>query len=106
MAGTAVNRKSRIDSDDIQSNDIQGHDIQGLALQGYGRLRAAAFLVLAITDGEHARDWLRRILPDVTLGDRRPKDRALNLAFTAGGLTRLGLPDDVVTGFSPEFSKG
>ena len=101
MAGTAVSRKARIDSDDIQSNDIQG-----LVLQGYGRLRAAAFLVLAITDGEHARGWLRRILPDVTLGDRRPKGRALNLAFTAGGLTRLGLPDEVMAGFSPEFLEG
>ena len=95
MAGTSVSR-----------DRIEGEDIQALVLQGYGRLRAAAFLVLAITDGESARGWLMGILPQVTLGDRRPQGRALNLAFTAGGLTRLGLPEEVTAKFSLEFLEG
>src|SRR3954454_18072452 len=81
-------------------------DVQGLVLQGYGRLRAAAYLLLQLTDGDSARSWLGSVLPEITLGDHRPPEAALNLALTASGLTRLGLPEGTASGFSLEFLEG
>ena len=81
-------------------------DVQGLVLQGYGKLRAATYLVLQFTDGDRARSWLGSVLPEITLGEQRPPGAALNLALTASGLTRLGLPASTTAGFSPEFLEG
>ncbi|MET0839455.1 MAG: hypothetical protein ABWY19_11775, partial [Marmoricola sp.] len=94
MAATAVNQ------------GVETSDVQGLVLQGYGRLRAAAYVVLEITDGQAAREWLRGLLPELSFGEERPAARALNLALTAAGLTRLGLPTEVTAGFSLEFVEG
>ena len=33
------------------SRGVETSDVQGLVLQGYGKLRAAAYVVLEITDG-------------------------------------------------------
>ncbi len=85
---------------------IETEDIQGLVLQGYGRLRAAAFLVLELGDVVRARAWLQGLVTDLTLGDSRPAGEALNVAFTPRGLERLGLPGSVIAGFSPEFLEG
>ena len=73
---------------------VETDDIQGLVLQGYGKLRAAAYVVLEITDAALARTWLRDLLPRISLGETRPESGAVNLAFTAAGLTRLGLSED------------
>ena len=76
-------------------------------LQGYGRLRAAAYLVLA--------DHRRRRGPGLaaTAASRRHRrrrpaggTRAQPGLHRRRGLTRLGLPADVVAGFSPEFLEG
>ena len=53
MAASAVNER------------VETSDVQGLVLQGYGKLRAAAYVVLEITDGKAARKWLRGVLPEV-----------------------------------------
>jgi len=42
MAASAVNER------------VETSDVQGLVLQGYGKLRAAAYVVLEITDGKVA----------------------------------------------------
>ena len=94
MATTAVN------------TGIEASDVQGLVLQGYGKLRAAAYVVLEVTDAEAARAWLRGALPEISLGAERPATSALNLALTAAGLSRLGLPPETTAGFSLEFLEG
>jgi Dyp-type peroxidase family len=94
MAASAVNER------------VETSDVQGLVLQGYGKLRAAAYVVLEITDGTAAREWLRGVLPEISFGEERPATGALNLALTAAGLAGLGLPSGVTRGFSPEFLEG
>jgi Dyp-type peroxidase family len=94
MATTAVNA------------GVETSDVQGLVLQGYGKLRAAAYVVLEVTDAAATRGWLREVLPDICLGEGRPTTGALNVAFTAPGLTRLGLPPETAAGFSLEFLEG
>ena len=94
MAASAVNKR------------VETSDVQGLVLQGYGKLRAAAYVVLEITDGKAAREWLRGVLPEISFGEERPATGALNLALTAAGLAGLGLPSDVARGFSLEFLEG
>ena len=90
-------------------------DVQGLVLQGYGRLRAATYLLVRFgggramagdADGPGARAWLAGPLPEVTRGAGRPAGTAVNVALTAEGLGRLGLPAVTTAGFSPEFLEG
>src|SRR3954453_18681933 len=96
MAAHPLTKRTRVDADDVQ----------GLVLQGYGKHRAAAYLVLQVTDGAGARSWLARLLPEITLGEARPSGAALNLALTSSGLAKLGLPSAPLSGFSLEFLEG
>src|SRR5687768_6442030 len=61
---------------------LELHDVQGLVARGYGDLKAAAFLLLSLTDGTAARRWLGEATEAVTAAAVRPDDRALQLAFT------------------------
>ena len=81
-------------------------DIQGLFARGYGDLRAAAFLLLGIEDPAAARRWLGDTAGAITSSEARPDERALNLAFTSPGLSRLGLPEAALAMFSNEFVAG
>ena len=85
---------------------LQVDDIQGIILYGYGHLRHACFLLLGINEPSATRAWLKTV--DVLSGkfDRDAVDRCLNVAFTSGGLTRLGLSDAVMSEFSSEFREG
>ena len=80
------------------------HDIQGLLRSGFGRLDAAAFLLLRIADVTGAKSWLAavaeapgaaklpyRVTHAGDFGSYQP--RALQVAFTAPGLRKLGLPE-------------
>jgi Dyp-type peroxidase family len=86
--------------------DLDLADIQGLIARGYPDLKAASYMLLEIEDPLAAHAWLAEILDQVTPAPARPSDTALNLAFTPTGLTRLGLPADVVGQFSNEFVAG
>ena len=81
-------------------------DVQGLVARGYGTLSAASFLLLGLEDGAAARRWLAKALDSITSGDERPDRKALNVAFTSEGLSRLGLSGEVVQQFSNEFVHG
>ena len=81
-------------------------DIQGLVARGYGTLKAASFVLLEIADADRARGWLRALADRVTPGTARPDDRAVHVAITAGGLTKLGLPDETLHLFGPELVTG
>ena len=96
MAANPLKKKAAVDT----------ADVQGLVLQGYGKHRAAAYLVLEVTDEARARAWLGRVLPEVTLGEGRPPGAALNLALTSSGLAKIGLPSSTLSGFSLEFLEG
>ncbi|MDQ4059128.1 MAG: peroxidase, partial [Actinomycetota bacterium] len=73
------------------SATLELDDIQGLLARGYGNLKAARFLLLGIDEAAEARRWLTGIADLVTPAAQRPERVAVNLAFTAEGLGRLGL---------------
>jgi Dyp-type peroxidase family len=81
-------------------------DIQGLVARGYSGLRHARFTLFAAGDPAVARTLLARLLPQVTPAGTFSADTAMQIAFTAGGLRQLGLPDRAVAGFSLEFTEG
>src|SRR5690242_7254973 len=81
-------------------------DIQGLVRFGHGHLTEAAFLLLRIEDPRAARAWLATA-PVTSATDSQPlPDTALQIAFTSGGLRRLGLAEDALAGFPDEFLIG
>ncbi|MGH2826997.1 MAG: Dyp-type peroxidase [Actinomycetota bacterium] len=88
------------------SATLELDDIQGLLARGYGNLKAARFLLLGINDAAEASRWLAGVAGLLTSAERRPERVAVNLAFTAEGLGRLGLPSDAIRGFSFEFRDG
>lgn len=85
---------------------LQLDDIQGVILHGYGALDNACFLMLAIDDGRRARNWLGRL----NLRDSRVRpetsDTCTNVAFTASGLVKLGLPQEHLAMLAGEFRDG
>lgn len=81
-------------------------DIQGLVARGYPDLKAASYVLLRIDDPASARSWLAGLIPTITPAPAKPSDLALNVAFTPGGLRKLGLPPDVLAQFSNEFTAG
>lgn len=82
------------------------HDIQGLVLRGYGNLRAARFLLLEVGDAALARAYLDGLSTRINLARDSPGTTALQVAFTARGLERLGVPARALATFSREFLEG
>jgi len=81
-------------------------DIQGIVRFGYKALTEACFLLLAIRDAASARAWLRSAAVTTAEKLNPPPETALQVAFTREGLQALGVPDDVLAGFSSEFLSG
>src|SRR5258708_493765 len=93
-------------SDLTPASEVAFDDIQGLVRFGHGHLAEAAFLLLRIEDPRAARAWLAAA-PVTSATDANPlPDTALQVAFTSGGLRRLGLAEDAIAGFSDEFLSG
>ena len=81
-------------------------DIQGLVRYGYKRLTQACFLLLRIRNAAAARAWLAGA-PVTPAVERSPPPRTvLQIAISAPGLHKLGVPRDIVEGFSAEFLAG
>jgi Dyp-type peroxidase family len=81
-------------------------DIQGIVARGYGELEGGCYMLLGVRDAPAARGWLGGLANLVTGGDRKPEVRALNIAFTHGGLKALGLDDETLGTFPHEFQDG
>lgn len=82
------------------------HDIQGLIVRGYGPLHAAQFLVLEVLNDQHAREYLQKLCGRLNVARDSPDKCALQVAFTAQGLARLGVPKRALATFSREFLEG
>jgi Dyp-type peroxidase family len=90
-------------------NKIDVSDIQGFSLKGYNFPRAR-YLLLELLHHEAARDFVKRLLPHITTGERwdinnKPVS-TVNLAFTYKGLIRLQLPLSSLLSFPVEFQQG
>jgi Dyp-type peroxidase family len=85
---------------------LEKNDIQGLLFSGYGKNPSACYVLLRVVDAARTRAWLARIADLLTAGEPRQYDATMNLAFTARGLSTLGLPDAAMATFSREFREG
>jgi hypothetical protein len=74
-------------------------DIQGIIVRGYANMPAAAFVLLRIEDAGLAKKWLQMITPQITPGDEKKGDCAINIAFTFHGLEALGLNKEALDSF-------
>ena len=74
----------------MAAETLEREDVQGLVMRGYGNLPLARYDVGTIVDPARARAWLRGLRADTGLG--RPAGTAVNVAFTAPGLAKLGVP--------------
>ena len=71
------------------------------------RLRFSACLVLTLSeDRDAARAWLRGIEARITYGEHTTPHRAMSVAFTATGLSKLGLAEADLATFSLAFQHG
>lgn len=90
----------------MDSQSVDFRQIQGLVRFGYGRLTEASFLLLSIREAQAARAWLRSApISNAVACDAAPLT-ALQVAFTAQGLSNLGVSPAVLDGFSVEFRTG
>lgn len=90
----------------MDSQSVDFRQIQGLVRFGYGRLTEASFLLLSIREAQAARAWLRSApISNAVACDAAPLT-AVQVAFTAQGLSNLGVSPAVLDGFSVEFRTG
>jgi Dyp-type peroxidase family len=89
-------------------------DVQGFITSAYGHLPCSAYLFVHFHHAAGARQWLSSIADSVTTSARwrapdgtpRKPSSAFNIAFTARGLTALGVPAPVLCTFPGEFREG
>src|SRR5262245_34789856 len=86
-------------------SEVEFQDIQGLVRFGHGHLGGARFFLLNIEELAAARAWLTAA-PITNAASTRLPDVALQVAFTHGGLKKLGVSNDILRGFSDEFIVG
>ena len=83
-------------------------DIQGFVLRGYN-MPVARYLFLRFSNASSARTLIRRLLHEITTGQRwdggKPPS-TLNIAFTHRGLAAFELPDATLLSFPVEFQQG
>lgn len=81
-------------------------DVQGLVRFGYGRMTSASYALVRVKNVAAAKAWLRAAPVTNAVEQKPPPSTALQIAFTALGLAKLGLPRSVMEGFSREFRAG
>ncbi|HEY5706558.1 MAG TPA: hypothetical protein VIS96_13400 [Terrimicrobiaceae bacterium] len=85
---------------------VDYRDVQGLVRFGYGKLKGARYALAKIKNLEAARSWLLSA-PITSAVEMKPApSTALQVAFTAEGLTALRVPNSVIESFSHEFVSG
>ena len=101
MAGAAVTRPRPHAAEALDLDDVQG-----LVVRGYGRLPHARYVLLRVAQADEARALVRRWADDVTPAAVSPRDRALHLALTAGGIEALTGRTGHDLGFAEPFCTG
>jgi Dyp-type peroxidase family len=80
--------------------------VQGLVTYGYRHLPNGKYLLLKVEDPSAARKWILDLTSQITISDKNPQDKALNIAFTAPGLLRLGATHEGIASFIDSFGEG
>ncbi len=86
--------------------ELDFDDVQGLLRFGFGGMHRACFYIVRIRDVGAARSWLAAAHVTTARVLQPPPSSALQIAFTFEGLQTLGVPPEVLGGFSPEFRSG
>jgi len=92
-------------------NTLELDDIQGYIIRGYAKMQYSRFVLLQIEDAGKAKPWLNELAGSVTTATHIPNKNdlpatCLNIAFTAPGLSALGMERKNVQTFNPEFVEG
>ncbi len=94
----------------VTRDQVEWGEVQRLVLRGYLKLPWAHFLYLRITNGSRPAPWVHGVLDEGSLafgwGEKHLDGPAVGIAFTCDGLRALGLDDQTLEGFSPEFVEG
>ncbi len=85
---------------------VESEEIPTLVFGGLSPLRFAHCLIVRLGQPDDARRWLREIGPDICYGERPPERSALVVAFTCGGMRKLGLDDWAIATFPTAFQHG
>ena len=93
----------------VATNILELDDIQSGALHPRPSPYVGTYLLLRIDDRDAGRELVRRLHPVVDSG--RPssdpsRDAWITVAFTHHGLTALGVPQESLDSFAPEFRQG
>ena len=94
---------------DVSEVVVDLDDIQSGALHERPSPYVGTYLLLRIDDRAAGRELVRRLLPLVDSGrpsDDPAHDAWITVAFTYQGLEALGVPQDSLDSFSPEFRQG
>lgn len=82
-------------------------DIPGLVRSGFGSLSGACYLLLRIVDRTTARNWLGELpITSAAAVEAGDASEACQVAFTSRGLRALGLGEEALAEFAPEFLDG
>jgi Dyp-type peroxidase family len=88
---------------------LEKHDIQAIVLSGFPDHPHASYLLLKVIDAANARRWLLKLATQVRHAGSRPdasEPSIVNVAFSAAGLRAMGMADDALATFAPEFQEG
>lgn len=81
-------------------------DVQGIVRFGYPRMTEACYFLVRVREPSAARTWLSSAPVTSALKLDQPPKTALQVGLTSQGLESLGLPQNVIAGFSEEFIFG
>jgi Dyp-type peroxidase family len=87
---------------------LEREDMQGLLVRGYKEHFFSCFSLLRFGSQPHEIAATKRWLAGLDVKDATSEraDQYVNIAFTHGGLERLGCPPAILSGFSDEFCGG
>jgi Dyp-type peroxidase family len=85
---------------------VDREDVQGIVVRAYKRLPEARYVLAEIRSQVLARAWLGWLCHRITDSGPHTTDRAVNVAFTASGLRKLGLAEQPLAMFANEFLGG
>lgn len=92
----------------VNRSALELGDLQGNLLRGFTH-PLGAYVFVRVDEPQRGRDWLRRVVADVTTAElwrRTSPESTLNLAVTASGLAALGVSDAMLATFPEDFRDG
>lgn len=93
-----------------KAEKVEWGEVQRLILRGYVKLPWAHFLLLRVTDRALSTEWLQSLVESGLIrfgwGHHHDTTPSAAIALTSEGFRALGLDEDTIRGFSPEFVSG